>query len=188
MTLTGFKARNHPQQTLVHGPRVDVDERGTPPELFAALDRRFRFTIDVAALPHNRKCTRYFAPPAPRPWGCMWEVECLPVAVDGLRQPWHGERVWCNPPYSNIRPWVEKATQEWGLGRGVGAELIVMLLPANRTEQAWWQELVEPYRDRAGSIGLHVEFLAGRFAFDTGSKVANSRPPFGCCLLIWGGS
>lgn len=32
-----------------------------------------------------------------------------------------------------------------------------MLLPANRTEQGWWQRHVEP----------------------------NERPPFGCCLVIW---
>lgn len=64
-------------------------------------------------------------------------------------------------------------------------------MPANRTEQPWWQELVEPYRDRAVSpFGPHltVEFLPGRLRFLKAGQAAigpGERPPFGCCLLIW---
>lgn len=61
-----------------------------------------------------------------------------------------------------------------------------MLLPANRTEQGWWQDLVEPQR-RSGL--LEVRFLAGRLRFDTPPGTYNdprgNRPPFGCCLVIW---
>jgi hypothetical protein len=62
-----------------------------------------------------------------------------------------------------------------------------MLIPANRTEQQWWQEHVEPYRDLPGS-GLHVEFLPGRMRFLAPGQAEvgpDERPPFGCCLLIW---
>lgn len=164
MTLARFRAQNHPQQVDRNGARPEVDERATDPEFFAGLDRRFRFTLDVAALARNAKCDRFFSP-----------------AENGLEQSWAGERVWCNPPYSSIAPWVEKA---WSSRDS--AELIVMLLPANRTEQGWWQELVEPYRDRAE--GLRTEFLAGRLrfiAFDADRILPNERPPFGCVLLIW---
>jgi hypothetical protein len=61
-----------------------------------------------------------------------------------------------------------------------------MLLPANRTEQGWWQRQVEPYR-REGSLA--VEFLPGRLRFIKHGHdrvEPNQRPPFGCCLLIWG--
>jgi phage N-6-adenine-methyltransferase len=163
MSLVGYRARNHPQQVLVHGPRVDVDERATPPELFAIFHERFGFTIDVCALAHNTKCDRYFSPDE-----------------DGLEQSWASERVWCNPPFSAIPPWVAKAADS-------GADLVVMLVPANRTEQIWWQRYVEPRRDRGG--GLRVEFLPGRLRFlAPGATVIgpNQRPPFGCCLLIWG--
>lgn len=64
-----------------------------------------------------------------------------------------------------------------------------MLLPANRTEQTWWHELVEPHRDRAGSP-LTVEFLPGRLRFLKPNQKRigpNERPPFGCCLLVWSG-
>lgn len=93
-----------------------------------------------------------------------------------------GERVWCNPPYSAIEPWVAKAWAEQER-----AEVIVMLLPANRTEQNWWHAYVEPHRDRTDSP-LSVEFLPGRLQFlRPGQTVIgpNERPPFGCCLLTW---
>lgn len=66
-------------------------------------------------------------------------------------------------------------------------ELVVMILPANRCEQGWWQTLVEPFRDRAGSP-LRTEFIAGRTRFiraDASAIFPNERPPFGCVLLIW---
>ena len=63
-----------------------------------------------------------------------------------------------------------------------------MLLPANRTEQGWWQDLVEPHlRDRRSDF--RVEFLRGRLRFINSGDTKirpNQRPPFGCCLLIWG--
>ncbi len=173
MSLVGFKAQNHRQQTGKRGPRPEIDDRATSPETFGPLHERFRFTLDVCALPHNAKLERYFTP-----------------EQDGLAQSWAGERVWCNPPYSDVEPWVEKAHGEWLLrGRKWGGpELVVMLLPANRTEQGWWQRQVEPFRDRRAGE-LTVEFLPGRLRFiahDATTIAPNERPPFGCCLLIWG--
>lgn len=165
MSLVGYKAKNHRQQVGKRGANPEVDDRATTPEMFAELAERFGgFTIDVAASAANTKCERFYS-----------------IYDNGLARSWAGERVWCNPPYSDIRPWVEKAWIEAG-----HAELIVMLLPANRTEQAWWQELVEPFRDRRG---LQVEFLAGRPRFIRAGATEvgpNERPPFGCCLLVWG--
>lgn len=166
MTIAGFKARNHPQQIRVNGPRHDIDDRATDPALFARLHQRFNFTLDAAALPHNAKLPRYFTP-----------------EDNGLEQSWAGERVWCNPPYSDIPTWLEKAWDEVG-----HAALIVMLLPANRTEQGWWQEFVEAYRDGRTPDGPRVEFIAGRQRFIAAGATGigpNERPPFGCCLLIW---
>lgn len=163
MSLVRFGARNHPQQIAMRGANPDVDERATSPELFAELDARFGFSIDVCALERNAKCERFYSP-----------------AEDGLAQSWRDERVWCNPPFSDIEPWVVKAAISC-------AELVVMLVPANRTEQGWWQRHVEPVRDRQG--GLKVEFLAGRTRFirSGAEKVGvNERPPFGCALLVWG--
>ena len=145
----------------------DVD-RAMHPDDFAVLSRRFAFTVDAAASAANAKCARFWT-----------------AAEDGLSQPWAGERVYANPPYShpNIGRWIRKAWAE------AGAALIVMLLPANRTEQAFWQELAEPYRDRPDGY-LRCEFLPGRLRFVAPGQTStgpNDRPPFGCCLLIWDG-
>lgn len=164
MSLVGFKAQNHHQQVLVHGARSHVDDRALTTGDFDRLNERFGFTIDIAASDQNAKLGRY-----------------LTAADDALSLSWERERVYCNPPYSSIEPWVEKAHRE-----APRCPLIVMLLPANRTEQGWWQRQVEQQR-RAGALA--VEFLPGRIRFlKPGQQhiAPNERPPFGCCLLIWG--
>lgn len=173
--LAGFKAENHPQQTAVRGALDEVDDRGTKWEFIRELEVRFGapFTLDVAAAAHNTKAARFYT-----------------RADNGLEKPWLG-RVWCNPPYSRVPnvsdlgSWVRKAWEEWEAGR---PERIVMLVPANRVEQAWWQDHVEPYRDRPGT-GLRVEFQRGRMRFDQPAHWVKpekgDRPPFGLALLIW---
>lgn len=166
MSFPGFIPKNHPQQVGVRGALDSVDDRATTPEVFAQIEAEHGpFTIDVAASDENAKCERYYT-----------------RDDDGLAQPWSAEAVFGNPPYSNIRPWVEKAWAE-----APAARTIVLLVPADRTEQGWWQDLVEPFRDRPGSL-LSVEFLRGRLRFLRPGETEvppNSRPPFGCCLLIW---
>jgi phage N-6-adenine-methyltransferase len=139
---------------------------------FAPLNERFGFTVDAAASAGNARLPRY------------WTAE-----DDALRQPWARERVWANPPWShpNLERWVSKAWAEWR--RLPGPDLVVMLMPANRTDQEFWQRHVEPYRDRGD--GFAVEFLPGRIQFLLPGQAEagpGERTPFGCCLLIWGGS
>jgi phage N-6-adenine-methyltransferase len=169
VSLVGFRGQNHPQQVGKRGANGKVDDRSTRWEDFNPLHERFNFTIDVAASADNAKLSRYYT-----------------VEDNGLSKLWTRERVWCNPPYSDIGAWVQKA---W-VAMGDFCELVVMLLPANRTEQRWWQEHVEPYRDgnSKGPIRLGVEFLPGRMRFDIPGGYDDprgNRPPFGCCLLIW---
>ena len=71
-------------------------EWATPQAFFDELNKEFDFTLDPCATPQNAKCARYFT-----------------KEVDGLAQSWHGERVYCNPPYGrDIGKWVEKAHNE----------------------------------------------------------------------------
>jgi phage N-6-adenine-methyltransferase len=168
VSLVRFQAKNHRQQVAARSGADDsVDDRATVPAEFAKFSECFGpFTVDVAAAAHNAKCDRYYT-----------------YETNGLKQSWAGERVWCNPPYSRIGAWVEKAWREHGSADG-----IVMLLPANRTEQGWWQHWVEPHRDRAGSP-LAVLFLSGRMRFIKAGSTdvgPNERPPFGVCLVTWG--
>jgi hypothetical protein len=160
--------------------KPEDDIRETPPELFAALHARFHFTLDACATPQNAKLPRFNSEAEPDKFA------------------WRGERVFFNPPFSQCREWVVKG---W-IGE---AELAVGLVPATRTEQPWWHELIEPYRDRRDTENLRTEFLKGRIKFlENGGPIYRknkdgtlwinpktgepqiSSPKFGCVLLIWG--
>ena len=166
MTLIGFKASNHPQQVGRRGRDDSVDDRRTPPDLLSECARIAyvsHFDLDVAASADNAKAERFFT-----------------IDDDGLTQPWFGF-VWCNPPYSDIAAWVEKADQERDNPR---VSATVMLLPANRTEQWWWHQWIERYRES----GVEVHFLAGRRRFDRPGwtkPAKGDRPPFGLCVVVF---
>lgn len=132
----------------------------TPPEFFAPLHERFRFTVDAAAEPYNAVLPRFWTP-----------------EDDGLKQSWADERVWCNPPYDDIEPWLVKAWDE------IEAELIVMLLPADRTWEAWWQNQIEPERDKGD--GLRTEFLPGRMEHIIPVEGSMGYRPYGHVLAIF---
>lgn len=101
----------------------------------------------------------------------------------GLDVSWAGHTIFINPPFSDIAPWVAKASEETGTA--------VMLLPANRTEQPWWQDCIEPFRDaqRILDDDPQVRFLRRRRAFlHRGKQIGNrtsKNPPFGICIVIW---
>lgn len=130
MSFLKFKAKNHPQQVAARGADDGVDERITSPCVFDPINAIHKFTLDAAANAANSRCSKFFT-----------------LADDGLSRSWAGERVWCNPPFSNLGSWVAKAISEVEIG---GCEVVVMLLPANRCEQKWWQDNIEPRRDRLG--------------------------------------
>lgn len=174
-------------------PTVDLDRRYTTRETMALCMKLAgveEWDLDVAADEESH-------------WAPRW----YDVRADGLSQPWKGPRIWCNPPYSNLEPWLRRVweafTTEW-----FDIDVVAMLLPASRTEQPWWQDLVEPYRDRGvldgasrrswegeatprvlgGDIELTSHFLPGRIKFGhPGNRdaVGVGSPPFGCVLLVW---
>lgn len=165
--ILGYKSGNHPQQVAFRGVDDETDTRGTPDHIFSPLMKRHDFTLDAAANATNAKCARFYD-----------------LAADGLKQSWRGERVWCNPPFSNLKGWVCKALEE--VNRG-GCELVVMLLPNNRMEQVFWQDHIEPIRDRG--LGVSVEFVRGRprFTYPPTRRVPikGDRPPFGVVLVTF---
>jgi phage N-6-adenine-methyltransferase len=168
VSFPGRATKNHPQQVARRGAIDAVDDRRTPDDLFHRLRERFGFTVDVAASRENAKLRRYYD-----------------RTSDGLSQSWRRERVWCNPPFSNIPAWVDKAWTEMISG---GCETVVMLLPATRTDQPWWHMKVEPFRGGTHSPRIHfdVEFLPGRIRFGNAiTRDGRNRPYFGCCLLVW---
>ncbi len=81
------------QQSLISVGQgaLTSDDYYTPKWMFDLLD--LTFDIDVAS------------PPNGIPW--IPAARFYTIADDGLSQPWEG-RVWMNPPYSNVTPWVAK--------------------------------------------------------------------------------
>jgi phage N-6-adenine-methyltransferase len=110
----------------------------TPNDFFDGVEARFGpFDVDVAASFENRKCERFYD-------------KRIDALQDGLA--WEG-RVWCNPPYNNIVPWVAKAIEQV---RERNAERVVMLLPAG-TSSKWFQLAYEN--------AARIEFVHGRLNF-----------------------
>lgn len=182
MSVPGFIPRNHPNAVKKQGVDDNIDDRETPPCVFDPLNTEFGFTLDAASSHNNHKCELYCT--LEGAWRAIPSEETpqLLSTANGLQCPWgYRERVWLNPPFSLLWPWVEKAWRD-------PAELVCMLLPNNRQEQPFWQDMVEPFRDRAGSI-LTTRFLRKRRPFlHMGQGIGNrtsKNPPFGLVVLIW---
>lgn len=120
----------------------------TPASLFDMLHREFAFTLDGASEPGNGLLPR------------------SSTADDPLS--WRGQRVFCNPPWSNIRPFVELAVQ---------ADVAVLLVPA-RTNVAWFH--------RALDLGAAPRFFAGRPKFELPSHAGSGNSsPVDCMFLVF---
>ena len=126
---------------MLRGPRRQ--DRRTPKVFFDKLDARFNFTLDGAATKANRLTPNFSS------------------RVHPLN--WHGERVFCNPPWGNIPPFIELAST---------ADLAVVLVPA-RVNSRWFH--------RALALGAKPEYWQGKLSV---SGPWNS--PIDCLLLIFG--
>jgi phage N-6-adenine-methyltransferase len=126
--------------TLSH---LSDDHWSTPPCLYEALNTEFNFMDDPCPLHGEGK-------------------------ENGLKREW-GERVFMNPPYSNIEPWVHKAYTE-----SLKGKLIVGLLRGD-TSTRWFHEWV---------LGkAEIRFIRGRVKFGKRLKPA----PFPSIIAIWDG-
>jgi hypothetical protein len=74
---------------------------------------------------------------------------------------WSGHRVFCNPPYSDITPWIRKALER-------KAEVVVLVLPS-RTASEWFELLRENKAE--------IRFFRKRIKFwRNGEEGAKSSP------------
>lgn len=146
------------------GSKTPLDQRDlwrTPPALFASLDAEFCFQLDAAAAPHNALCRKF-----------------ITAEQNTLEMPWADYLsipgyVWLNPPYSDITPFVKKASAESTNQIGT-----VMLVPAD-TSVGWFKEAIQT----ASEVRL---ITAGRLAFInpvTGKPVSGNNK--GSMLIIW---
>jgi len=123
------------------------DNWETPKHIFDALDKHFRFTLDPCADSTNAKCINYFTP-----------------EDDGLSKSWAGNNVFINPPYSQMKKWIDKGIAE---SRQPGTSC-TFLVPA-RTDTKWFK--------KAYNEASSVWFISGRIKFIKDGVECKS-PPF----------
>lgn len=128
----------------------------TPQWLFDTLNKEFNFAVDLACNEDNKKC----------PIG-------LTERVDSLTVPWHrlsvGRWQWLNPPYSPIKPWIEKAQDEFQMG----AKIVVLMPPIISTR---YFSRVPP---------SEIRFIRGRIPFEKDGVAMKSNTQ-DSCLVIYG--
>lgn len=137
-------------------PPGSSDEWYTPTWFFGPLQGQYGYNLDVCATKESAKCARYFD-----------------YLADGLAQSWAGAVWWCNPPYSDITPWVERA---WAMAQC--SPFGTLLLPA-WTDRAWWQLHVEPYRDVEAGDVRPVRTKDGGWTYHPARPWASLRCEFG---------
>lgn len=130
------------------------DEWSTPQQLFDSLDEEFEFNLDPCSTEENHKCDLFFT-----------------AETDGLKQNWGGYRVFCNPPYSNISEWVEKAFRETRNDN----TLVVLLIPS-RTDTRYFHDYIYQRAE--------IRFVKGRLKFGESKNSA----PFPSMIVIFRGA
>ena len=129
------------------------DEWSTPQDVYDKLDAEFHFTLDPCSTEQNHKCALYYT-----------------QAEDGLAQDWGGQSVFCNPPYSDIGAWVEKAYRET-----MQDNTVVVLLIPSRTDTKYFHDFIYHRSE--------IRFIRGRLKF--GEAVHNA--PFPSMVVIFRG-
>ena len=116
-----------------------TDHWSTPKDVYDALDAEFHFDFD------------------PCPLHC---------GLDGIGAAW-GKSNFVNPPYSEIKIWVEECYRHFILG-----DTVVMLIPS-RTDTRWWHDYVMKVTE--------IRFIKGKLKF---GDAKNSAPSPSCIVIF----
>lgn len=143
----------------------------TPEYAFLPLDAEFNFGLDAAANAQNFLVPSY-----------------LTEQQDALSQRWLdyilpfcGRTVWCNPPYSDIGPWMRKAAEE----ARRDAVTTVLFVP-NTPDAGWWPDDASEIRFITGEDRGPHRNVSGRVNFvraDTGEEQRGNNK--GSCYVIF---
>jgi len=129
-------------------PSYDKDSMRTPKYIFDYFNSIYSFDVDLAASDDFHFCENYFS------------MNC-----GALDMPWANFTAgWCNPPYSNIDPWIDKAIQESNLGFTT-----VMLIPSLNGEERGL--VIERYASSIIDIVPRISFVRP----DTNSAIRSNN-------------
>ena len=134
------------------------DDWETPPELWASLNALYPFDLDVAACPENARIGNFISYPDEDALDIFW--------------PDRGKFAYMNPPYSNWKPWAEKAftMSAW--------MTIVGLLPVDTSTKAFHQYI---YRNP----NVEINFIPRRLRFFYQGLPGPHPARFASMLVVW---
>lgn len=142
----------------------------TPEVEFEKWHSLFNFNVDAAASREDAKV---------RSDGVDGEAfgRYYTEAEDG-RKPEHyqpGDRVWCNPPYTYLLPWLKVARET---SRDLEDVLWCLLLPVS-TDTRWFHRYCYDERLQRPREGVELRFLPYRIPFDPppGQTAPGPRAP-----------
>lgn len=142
------------------GDKFDRDSRFTPTDFMELIYRIFGpVDLDPCAHPMSPVVAR--------------RRIILDEGGDGLIDPWSGDLVYMNPPYSQLLVWLRRAHEQWKLGN---VKTVVCLVPV-RTDSAWFQDTLAKDAD--------CLMLRGRLKFLAPNGKAQSTP-FPLMLVLLG--
>ncbi|HGY7862055.1 TPA: DNA N-6-adenine-methyltransferase, partial [Escherichia coli] len=124
----------------------------TPYRLFRNLHREFDFNLDGAATEHDALLPRF--------------------TDDISRQSWDGERVFCNPPYSDIPSFLLKAAE---------ADLAVFLIPYRPHTTYWLRHIYSNNHCHE----IRILHRAVKFLPPAGHNGLVVRSPFPAVLVVF---
>lgn len=128
------------------------DDWRTPYRLFYNLHREFNFNLDGAATKHDTLLPRF--------------------TNDIHNQSWDGERVFCNPPYSDTKTFLIKASE---------ADLAVFLIPYRPHTTYWLKHLfTNPLCHEIRILHRAVKYLP-----PAGHNGLVVRAPFPAALVVF---
>lgn len=130
----------------------------TPVEIFNAMDLEFGFYLDVAADWNNTLCSKFISEK-------QNSLECDWVSYGAI---------WCNPPYSDITPWVKKAAEQCQ----TQLQTIVMLVPAD-VSVGWFSLALRSVDEVRFVIDGRIQFIPEE---STDRRLSN---PKGSMFFIW---
>ena len=137
----GMAAMRNKQRTMASG-----NSYRTPPWLLKYIGTEFRTNYD------------------PCPFNLTFDPD---KDEDGLATDWTGRIVYCNPPYNNIFPWVQKA---------LSSQCITVLLLPARTDTLWFNLLIH--------AGVEIRYMQKRIDFIDLDGSTKARPSESSILVI----
>lgn len=143
----------------------------TPEYAFLPLDAEFNFGLDAAADLKNFLVPSFLTK----------EQNALAVRWADHILPFCGRTVWCNPPYSDIGPWMLKAAEEARLN-----SVTTVLFVPNTPDAGWWPDDASEIRFITGEDRGPRRNVSGRVNFvraDTGKEQRGNNK--GSCYVIF---